>query len=119
MTTGETGHERPGINQAIEMAYMEAAGQSAGIRTHLQTGRGVLLELFEKFHYNLGVLFDLTCDRPEMNDETETISLVEAWLDNPAPTEKTIAARCSEGRKVFREYSKALNRKGLLNLPTH
>jgi hypothetical protein len=118
MTTGDTGHERRGINDGIEKAYMEAGGLSAAIRTHLGAyKKGVLSDVFELFHFNFGILFNLTCDRPEMDDEKEVISMVDIWLELPPPPDKELEARCNEGRKLFREYSKALNRKGLLNLP--
>jgi hypothetical protein len=118
MTTGETGHERRGINDGIEKAYMEAGGLAAAIRTHLGAyKKGVLSDVFELFHFNFGILFNLTCDRQEMDDEKEVVEAVDRWLESPPPGDKELVARCNEGRKLFREYSRALNRKGLLNLP--
>lgn len=109
--------ERRVLNDAIESAYIECAGLSAGIRTHKVSGRGVLSDLYEQFHYNLGILFDLTSDLQEIQSDKDSIIEVKEWLDAGAPKEKDIGKRCDAGMKAFREYKRALNNCGLISLP--
>ena len=119
MPAGDTGQNREGINRGIENAYIKTAENSASIRHHNQSGVGSLDLIYYNFHYYLGLLFDLTCDRTEMVDEGEAIKPLEEWLEMPTHrNDRELHERCNTGRKLFRDYSKALNRRGLLNLPS-
>lgn len=114
---GTTLQERRILNDAIESAYIECAGLSAAIRTHRQTGRGAIINLFEEFHYNIGVLFDLTSDLEEMASEKEVVAKTSSWLDSIPPRDNELAKWCEDGRVVFRDYKKSLNNCGLIALP--
>jgi hypothetical protein len=108
--------ERRILNEAIESAYIECTALAAGIRTHGQTGRGSITDLYEGFHYNLGILIDLTCDLEEMNSDKDLVEKSLSWLDK-AFRANDVEARSIEGREMFKEYKRALNRCGLIALP--
>ena len=115
MTQSGVVQERRILNDAIESAYIECASLSAGIRTHGRTGRGAITDLYEQFHYNLGILVDLTSDLDEMASDKEVTTKMNAWLE--AEKSNDIEGVCLKGREAFKEYKKSLNRCGLIALP--
>lgn len=114
--SGTTLQERRILNDAIESSYIECARLSAAIRTHKQTGRGTIIDLFEQFHYNLGILVDITADLEEMTSNHEISDKIESWLEQDQKRGDYLKF-CEEGRCVFKEYKKALNNCGLIALP--
>lgn len=118
MTQGSTVQERRVLNDAIESTYIECISLASGIRTHTQTGRGAITDLYENFHYNFGTLFDLTCDLEEMTMDKEIVKTTEDWLNLPSPKGSEHETRCETGREIFKNYKKSLNRCGLISLPT-
>lgn len=118
MTQGSTVQERRVLNEAIEATYIECTSLASGIRTHTQTGRGAVTDLYENFHYNFGILFDLTCDLDELSKDRSIVEKTDAWLNLPPPRSTEYESRCDVGRTIFKEYKKSLNRCGLIALPT-
>ena len=116
----DTAHERKALNDGIEKSFMDCAGYAGSIRTHYQTGSGVIRDVFELFYFNLAVLFDLTSDLEGMSSSMKECEQLEAWLNMP-PLKSSGAdmrERCDAGLKVFRAYKIALNKNGILTLPT-
>jgi len=118
MTQGSTVQERRVLNDAIEATYIECTSLASGIRTHVQTGRGAVTDLYENFHYNFGILFDLTCDLDEMSKDQVVVNKTDTWLNLAPPRGGEYESRCETGREIFKEYKKSLNRCGLIALPT-
>lgn len=118
MTQGSTVQERRVLNDAIEATYIECISLASGIRTHSQTGRGAITDLYENFHYNFGTLFDLTCDLDEMSKDQEIIDATDMWLNMQSPKGNEHESRCESGREIFKRYKKSLNRCGLIALPS-
>jgi hypothetical protein len=118
--TTEIGQERRILNEAIEHSYIECAGLAASIRTHYQTGSGIIRSLFELFYFNVAVLYDLTADLSEMNSSEKAKTELEAWLNLPPlkNTGKDVDDRCKEGLKCFRQYKIELSKNGVLALPS-
>lgn len=116
----EVGHDRKALNDGIEKSFMDCAGYAASIRTHYQTGSGVIRDLYELFYFNIAVLFDLTSDLEGMSSAVDACKNLEDWL-NLQPvrsTEEEMRVRCLDGLKLFREYKIALNKNGILTLPS-
>lgn len=118
MTQTTTLQERRILNEAIESSYIESAALSAGIRTHAQTGRGSILELYEQFHTNFGILFDITSDLEELKSDGKTIAETNEWLELPPPKQAEMEDRARCGREMFKRYKKTLNACGLIALPS-
>ena len=118
-TVLETGHDRKVLNDGIEKAFMDCAGYAGSIRTHYQTGSGVIRDVYELFYFNVAVLFDLTSDLEGMGSSTEACVELETWLNLPPIKNIGIdmKERCDAGLRVFRAYKIALNKNGILTLP--
>jgi len=116
----EVAHDRKALNEGIEKSFMDCAGYAASIRTHYQTGSGVIRDLYELFYFNVAVLFDLTSDLEGMSSATEACKNLELWLELPPvrSTDTEMQTRCLNGLKVFRDYKISLNKNGILTLPS-
>lgn len=110
--------ERRAINEGIEATYMDLSGISAGIRTHYQSGRGVIGEMFQELHFHIGILVEATEVFEDMEPSQPIIDQLNAWLDLPPVTDKEMRGRCMEGLRLVKEYKKALTRCGLVSLPS-
>lgn len=111
--------ERKVLNEGIERAFLDCAGYAGSIRTHYQTGRGTIQDLFEQFYFNLAVLFDLTSDLEGMSSSVVDCKELENWLGLPPlkSNDKEMKDRCEQGLKVFRNYKIALTKNGIITLP--
>lgn len=120
MVTTPTEHERRELNDGIESAFIAAAGYTAAIKTHYQTGRGTIRDLYEDFYFNLAVLFELTADLGEMRTEQVVVETVERWLEKADIDIGTreFKEHCFDGISAFKGYKRALSNCGLLSLPT-
>lgn len=119
MTVQSQQQERRALNEGIESSFIAAAGYAASIKTHFQTGRGTIHDLYEDFYFNLAVLFELTSDLEEMTPSKEDIEKMAVWLAKEKCTDdKNIKEHCKEGMEVFKNYKISLSRNGLLSLPT-
>ena len=116
----QVGHDRAALNEGIEKAFMDCAGYAGSIRTHYQTGRGTIRDVYELFYFNVAVLFDLTSDLEGMTSATTACKEMESWLNLPPVknADKEMKDRCIEGLRLFRSYKIALNKNGILTLPT-
>lgn len=119
-TTIEPGQERRVLNEAIEHSYIECAGLAGSIRTHFQTGSGVVRDLFELFYFNVAVLYDLTADLSEMSNAEISKKNLEEWLELPPlkNSVKDAEERCRAGLICFRAYKIDLSKNGVLSLPS-
>lgn len=109
--------ERREINAGIEETYKELSFYTAEIRTHMQLGRGAIINLYENLHYYTGALVDLTEVLEEMEQSQDIIQRINAWLELPGPSDKEMKNRCMEGLKLIKEYKIALVKSGLMSLP--
>lgn len=117
--TIDTEKERRILNDAIEHTFIECAGLAGSIRTHYQTGSGVIRDLYETFYFNVAVLYDLTADLKEMSGVKTSKKNLEDWLNLPPlkNSGKDIEDRCKAGLVCFREYKIDLSERGILSLP--
>lgn len=118
--TTDARNERPDLNKSIEYCYMECAGLAGGIRTHFQTGTGVISYTFEQFYFNVSILFELTSDLPQMDSAMAAKKKLEEWLDQPPlkSNNRDLEDRCKSGLVCFREYKVQLCKNGVLALPS-
>jgi hypothetical protein len=106
------------LRDGINKAFMDSAGYAASIRTHYQTGSGVIRDIYELFYFNVAVLFDLTSDFEKMGSSIESVKNLEAWLNKPMTKfgEKDMEERCMTGLKVFRDYKISLTKNGIVSV---
>jgi hypothetical protein len=119
MTTTQQQQERRALNEGIESSFIAAAGYAASIKTHFQTGRGAINDLYEDFYFNVAILFELTSDLEEMMQSRKEIDAMQGWLNKTGDSisSKNISEHCLEGMARFKDYKIALSRNGLLSLP--
>lgn len=111
-------HESDDLKAAIHATFKELSGITGGILTHLQLGRGSLLDLYEQFLFHTCVLVELTECLEQMKTSQELVVRINHWIELPGPsTDKDFKERCKMGLRLVKEYKTALVQSGLVVLP--
>jgi hypothetical protein len=117
----DTGKERKLLNEEIEDAYLDCARSDTFLRTHFQTGNGIIWHLFEQYYSHVSYLYNLTSDLPQMVSSEQVKKEMFDWLNLP-PTRnnnrKELEERCKDGMKIFKNYRSELGKNGVITLPS-